>query len=515
MRRAPNQPRVCATDEAGASARPFERIQKHFAKLKSIPVRDEAGRELGPYLLVSRLAAGGMGEVYVGVRRGIGQFQKPLAVKLLLPHLTLNPKAVQRFLDEARLSARMSHPNVAQVFDVGFVDDRYFLAMELVRGASLSSLISALGSAPQGASAELIAYIGRALSDGLHHAHELTDSSGQVLEVVHRDVTPHNVLVSVDGGVKLTDFGVARMLDGSSETSPGAVIGKLAYMAPEQLRGEAVDRRSDVFGVGATLFHLATLRRPFGAGGGAMLDLNALRPDLPRSLRETILRCLAASPVERFLSARALRDALPHAPGGEELLGALVKELCARTVQRLDEQTIYPTETGTELLSSASAVGTSDVRRGRSRGWLGLAAAAVVAIVAGVGLLSSREPPKVAQAPPLPSIEAEPPTLQERRAPEPERREPPRRPAPPPAAARARTKPVAVGTGFLSIDARPWASVFVDGTKVGDTPLAALPVEAGRHRVKLVNPETGKEHEEQVTVKAGEKSFLKADLRVQ
>src|SRR5258705_12212786 len=140
-----------------------------------------------------------MGEVYLAIQTGLGGFEKPMALKLLLPHLAEKPETVQRFLAEAQVAAKMNHVNVAQIFDVGTEHGRYFIAMELVRGVSLSLLIKALKMAKRQLPAELIGYVARGVCEGLHHAHSLG--------VVHRDVTPHNVMVSVDGAVKLTDFG--------------------------------------------------------------------------------------------------------------------------------------------------------------------------------------------------------------------------------------------------------------------------------------------------------------------
>src|SRR4051812_16052368 len=204
-----------------------------------------------------------MGEVYLAVQTGIGSFEKPLALKLLLPHLAMNMDAVQMFLTEARLAARMNHANVTQIFDVGFIDHRYFMAMELVQGVSLDKLIRALmlqGPPPL----DLAMYVARALCDGLHHAHEQRGPDGQPLGLVHRDVTPHNVLISVDGAVKLADFGIARATAGkASSDSSEPMVGKMSYVAPEQMRGEVIDRRADVYAAALTVIHFATLRNPF------------------------------------------------------------------------------------------------------------------------------------------------------------------------------------------------------------------------------------------------------------
>ena len=292
------------------------------------------GLQFGRYVLLERIAAGGMGEVYVGLQTGIGEFSRPVAVKLLLPHLSDDQRIISMFLREARLAGQMTHANIAQVYDVGFEHERYFIAMELVRGVSLSKLIAGLKGAGKQLSAEALVYIARGLCDGLHVAHEQRDTEGTPLGVVHRDVTPHNVLVSIDGAVKLTDFGIARVAEGDHKSQAGSVMGKLGYLAPEQLQGLEIDRRVDLFAAGATLFHLAALEKPFDTPTGATIDphrlprapLRVFRPDLPRQLIEAIERAMHVDVDQRFATAREFRLALPEVtPNQDELLGALVR----------------------------------------------------------------------------------------------------------------------------------------------------------------------------------------------
>jgi serine/threonine-protein kinase len=583
-----------------------------------------AGLNLGPYRLIQKLATGGMGEVYVAVRKGIGDFEKPMAIKLLLPHLVSNQRAVSRFLDEARVSARMTHPNIAQVFDVGLVDDRYFLAMELVRGASLSGFIAALRKAKQYPSAALVSWVGRSLCDGLHHAHALTQG-GKALNVVHRDVTPHNVLVSVDGVVKLADFGVALIHEGREGTSPGRILGKLGYMAPEQLYGEPVDARADVFGVGASLFELATLRRPFGSSAnidtlGAIErrmvgDLDALRPDLPQALRDAIRHAMVDDLARRCPSAKALREELPELPQGQEELGELVSRLCAGQVEQVDE---FTRQSGIRLTSSVPAPGggtpelsppmpdsspalaipvagiaprAAGISWGKALAALGSVSVAMTLIAfillqtalkappvrqaAGSerGLAKDREakeaalanreglavstmkdakdaatelelsplepirPVVVAPVKPVKpakktkggstvpvavksaTVKSPPPPSPATVSSKGNAKNPPVTPATAPVSkAPAKVPEPASGAspppvGFLSVDADPWAFVFIDGERVGETPLASLPVPAGSHVLKWVNPETKKEQKRTIVIVSQEKSFAKADLR--
>ncbi|WP_224368979.1 serine/threonine-protein kinase [Hyalangium versicolor] len=306
------------------------------------------GIPLGRYLLGEKLASGGMGEVFVAVQRGLEGFEKPLAIKLLLPHLAEESHVVKMFLDEARLCARMSHPNIVQILDLGLEDERYFLAMELVWGVSLVRLVRVLAAQQRTLSAPLILHVARALLDALHYAHTLTGADGKPLGLIHRDVTPHNILVSINGEVKLTDFGIAKVQAAVGQTRPGVVRGKMDYLAPEQLRFERLDSRVDQFAAGLTLFFLATGRSPFVRGTtqeslqaiqhDPLPMLDTLRPDLPRELVSAITRATEKDPHRRFASARAFRDALPPPSAEEraELLGALVREVCPSVVGTLD-----------------------------------------------------------------------------------------------------------------------------------------------------------------------------------
>ncbi|WP_224246744.1 serine/threonine-protein kinase [Hyalangium gracile] len=306
------------------------------------------GIPLGRYMLGEKLASGGMGEVFVAVQRGLEGFEKPLAIKLLLPHLVEESHVVKMFLDEARLCARMSHPNIVQILDLGREEERYFLAMELVRGVSLIKLVRVLVAQQRTLSAPLILHVARALLDALHYAHTLTGPDGKPLGLIHRDVTPHNILVSINGEVKLTDFGIAKVQAAVGQTRPGVVRGKMDYLAPEQLRFERLDSRVDQFAAGLTLFFLATGRSPFARSNtqeslkaiqhDPLPMLETLRPDLPRGLVEAIKRATEKDPSRRFASMLAFREALPPPSAAErpELLGALVREVCPTVVGTLD-----------------------------------------------------------------------------------------------------------------------------------------------------------------------------------
>jgi serine/threonine-protein kinase len=324
---------------------------------------------LGRYLLGEKLATGGMGEVYVALQRGNEGAERPLAIKLLLPHLIEEAQVVKMFLDEARLCARMSHPNIVQILDLGREEGRYFLAMELVRGVSLVRLVRVLAEQKRTLSAPLMLHVARSLLDALHYAHTLKGADGKPLGLVHRDVTPHNILVSMDGEVKLTDFGIAKVQAAVGQTRPGVVRGKMDYLAPEQLRFERLDSRVDLFAAGLTLVFMATGRSPFARNSTQetlkavqnepLPLLEVLRPDLPRPLLDAIVRATDKDPNRRFPTARAFREALPPPTASEraELLGAVVREVCPSVVGTFERAS------RTLVALNATAVGTGARRR--------------------------------------------------------------------------------------------------------------------------------------------------------
>ena len=212
------------------------------------------GIPFGKYQLVKRLARGGMAEVFLARQSGPEGFQRTVAVKRILPHLVDSQDFVRMFLDEARLAAQLSHANIVHIYDFGKVDEHYFIAMEYVDGIHSGVLINQAES--ERMPDVLAARIGADACAGLHYAHELHDPEGRALHLVHRDVSPPNLLVSYDGAVKLVDFGIAKAVSSIEQTRPGVVKGKFAYMSPEQTIGQKLDRRSDVFSLAVLLWEV-------------------------------------------------------------------------------------------------------------------------------------------------------------------------------------------------------------------------------------------------------------------
>src|SRR5688572_513451 len=233
---------------------------------------------LGPYTLLRRLAVGGMAEIFLARRDGPAGFSKVVALKRILPHLSTLPEFVSMFLDEARLAARLTHPHVVQIYDFGEVEGTYFISMEYVPGEDLLAAIKRARELERPVPPIVACSILSAVCDGLHYAHELRDEYGKALGIVHRDVTPSNVLISFDGVVKLADFGIAKAEHRSTHTAVGALKGKYAYMSPEQAKGEKLDRRSDLFSLGVAAHELLTGRRLF-ARDSELAVLKAITED--------------------------------------------------------------------------------------------------------------------------------------------------------------------------------------------------------------------------------------------
>jgi eukaryotic-like serine/threonine-protein kinase len=277
------------------------------------------GTQFGRYIVKRKLAEGGMAEIYLAQAMGAEGFSKDVVLKLVRSFLASDQQFVDMFIAEARLVSKLNHANVVQIFDFGKHDETYYLAMEFVHGASLYDLrrkCKQLGMPfPPTLAAEICAQVGR----GLQYAHSVSEG-GRKVGVVHRDVTPHNVLMSFDGAVKLTDFGIAKA--SSSHTAPGILKGKFAYMSPEQGRGDPVDARTDVFALGIVLWELLTGGRLFD-GESEVHVLRAvqesviapperLNPDVTKDLSDIVMKALARNLPERFQSAFELEKALAN-----------------------------------------------------------------------------------------------------------------------------------------------------------------------------------------------------------
>ncbi len=279
-------------------------------------------RQLGKYTLVRRLATGGMAELFLAIQRSVGGFEKLIVIKRILPSMNQDRAFIGMLLHEARVAATLSHPNIVQIFDVGSADGAYFIAMEHIDGEDLRSIVRQLKSR------KAVEFpIEQALSivlgvcAGLAYAHEKSDLDGRALNIVHRDVSPQNVVITFSGDVKVVDFGIAKSDSGPWEdTKSGRLKGKVAYMSPEQARGEPIDSRSDIFAAGVMLFELTTGRRLFKAPSEyetfkliCERDYplpSHVRSGYPAALEAIVMRALEKDPRSRWQSAREMQWAI-------------------------------------------------------------------------------------------------------------------------------------------------------------------------------------------------------------
>ncbi len=272
-------------------------------------------RTLGRYRLLFRLARGGMGSVYAAILSGARGVERPVAIKLLNSS-DKSAEDLEAFVQEARLTARIAHPNVLETFELGIEAGEPFLVMPLVRGVSLAKVLHDRKPLPPA----LAAWIVMQVAAGLHAAHELLDDDGTPLGVIHRDVSPQNVLCSFEGRVLLVDFGVAKLFERGNATASGVIKGKFGYMSPEQIRGEPLDRRTDLFALGIVLHEMLTGRRLYADLTPAQATFriatdpvprpSEVLPDVPPELDELCVRCLAKSKSDRPASAQEVRDTL-------------------------------------------------------------------------------------------------------------------------------------------------------------------------------------------------------------
>jgi TonB family protein len=304
------------------------------------PEGGRPGEPFGQYTLLEKIAVGGMAEVWKARMRGVEGFQKMVAIKKILPHMSDNSEFIGMFIDEAKLAAQLSHPNIVHIYDLGKIGRSYYIAMEYVEGKDLRSILNAGRRRGMPLPIGLSLLIAARVANALDYAHRKRDFEGRELSLVHRDVSPQNVLISNEGDVKLCDFGIAKAVSKAGQTQMGALKGKLQYMSPEQAWGKAVDARSDIFSLGAVLFEMLTGERLF-SGESEMSVLESVRqghtrsprevdPSLPAEVDEIVTRALAHEVPNRFQSAaemsqrlEALLHGLRPTPGPADLAAYL------------------------------------------------------------------------------------------------------------------------------------------------------------------------------------------------
>jgi serine/threonine protein kinase len=279
-----------------------------------------AHERIGRYEVLRKIATGGMAELFLAKMVGMEGFEKVVAIKRILAHLAYDEEFINMFRDEARIVAKLSHPNIVQIYDLGKSDETYFIAMEYIPGRNLSSVAKKARGLGQKLPPTYIARCLAQACEGLYYAHTRKDIDGRPLKIVHRDVSPQNIIVSFSGTVKLVDFGIAKAATKIAHTRAGVLKGKYAYMSPEQIRGEETDARSDLFAAGIVLYELLCGRRPFEKENSIQtlksivqdphVDCRKLNPDIPDTLAEIIDNALTKDPNERYANAQELQVAL-------------------------------------------------------------------------------------------------------------------------------------------------------------------------------------------------------------
>ncbi|MBW2547756.1 MAG: serine/threonine protein kinase [Deltaproteobacteria bacterium] len=272
------------------------------------------------YHLLEKLESGGMAEVFLGEATSVQGFKKRVAIKRVLPHLASHTNFIGMFLDEARLGARLTHANIVSVFDIGKSDNSFFIVMEFVDGTNLKKIMETLRLKEEVFPLKDVIYIAMETCRGLSYAHELVDDDGHPVELVHRDVSPPNILISKRGEVKVTDFGLAKARTQLERTDPGVVKGKFSYLSPEVATGQNIDQRADIFALGVCLWEMLAGRRLFlgdtdyetvqAVSNADVPSLIGVHPEVDPQFESLILKSLARDPNDRFPSAREFGDAL-------------------------------------------------------------------------------------------------------------------------------------------------------------------------------------------------------------
>ncbi|HJZ88554.1 MAG TPA: serine/threonine-protein kinase [Polyangia bacterium] len=480
------------------------------------------------YTLLRAIGAGGMAELFLAERAGAQGARRRVVLKRILPAFARDPEFREMFVHEARIAMQLTHANIVQVYDFGEAGDTYVLEMEYIEGCDLRALLRDHGPLPLSAGLRIATEILR----GLDYAHRRVGADGMPLQIVHRDVSPGNILLSREGEVKLTDFGLSRSRERLGR-SVGGVKGTFAFMAPEQAEGRAVDPRADVFAVGAILYATLAGRSPFEAEGpvatldrvrqASYLPLSQAAPGAPPTLDALLVQALARTPDERFASAAAMREALEGfekeagVRPSADALGALVQAVTpTEPVSAPNAQAagaalaaspqLIELAWASMALQSRRAVAARPPHtqplpaRERMRGRRArlLAVAGLTALVAGGVVVALR--PQAAHVPaaivPAPAPTPAPLAVS---APAPEAV-----PVPTPAPA-PKSKP---RPAYLTVSADPWAYVSVDGKRRGTTPLQELALPPGAHEITFENPPLGASRTRLVRLHAGEHKTL-------
>ena len=513
----------------------------------------------GRYQLLELIAKGGMAEVFKAKLSAAAGAEKLLCIKRILPDLSRNSDFMSLFISEAKIALPLNHGNITQVFDFGEIDGVYYLAMEYINGQNLNLTLERLRDGNKNLDVTAALYVGAEVCKGLQYAHSYTDAAGKMHVVVHRDVTPHNVLISYTGQVKLADFGIA--LAATKMRDDGVVRGKPCYVSPEQAEGQPTDPRSDIFSLGTVLYEMLTGRRCFEGDGEAeilrkvatasVLPPSTINANISPEIDMVVLKALARDPAERYQRAGDMQVALSrllHREGSDytaESLAVSMKDLFAWEQQQGDQGgtsrdrllmqlsragvAIDDTSAGTgELLELGTvAIGSAGSPKAPPKwkkylpwggGLAGLAAvvALVFVLASGKSGVDNKPDSGLAGAPPPVTEHLLPSSISGR--------EKTTHAAGTGATTQPATKSKRTPTkvpirklaraGFLNCNSWPWSVVYLNGRRLrGNTPIYRVRVVAGRHRLKFVNPELGLAKEVTVSVEADQTKTVAVSLQ--
>lgn len=500
----------------------------------------EAGERIGRYEIGRRLAAGGMAEIFLAKLKGEAGFEKEIVLKKILPQWSGDRDFIAMLVDEAKIAVRLNHPNIVQVYELGREGDIYYIALEYVHGIDLRRLLQGVQARKRGLPHEAALFIAAEVLEGLAYAHASKDASGKSLDLVHRDVSPQNILLSFDGTVKLADFGIAKAASRSQETVTGVLKGKFAYMSPEQANQEALDGRSDLFSLAVVLYEMLTGRRLFYRGS----DLDTLdrvrRCDiaaaaealkgLPEGIRDLLMKALAKRPEDRFADARAFRDSLLRCVRGlgKEFSKEGLSQYLASLFPEEGRGAVPLEETVTAVRPSVPIYQPVKGRKVKMAAALTITLLVVLAI--GLKMMSQDDSEEVGYSergidlkikeelevgrleeavdlrPSPPEI---PPPVLRHQALAAET-SPAAETAPAEMAPVVKTTPV---NGYLSVQAIPWGTVTVDGGRGRETPVRRFPLAPGRHVVRVTYAPDGTSISSSVSVKSGREIVCIAKLR--
>jgi hypothetical protein len=304
----------------------------------------------GSYILLDRIASGGMADVYRAKASGAEDFQRLVAIKCMRPDLGDDKQFVPMFIDEAKLAAQLSHSNIVQIYELGRVGSRLYIAMELIWGKDLKQILRTLRALGKQLPLQLCAYVVHRTAEALDYAHQFTTVEGRRLNLIHRDVSPQNLLITYDGQLKVVDFGIARADERQTQTQVGVLKGKFAYMAPEQTANQPLDHRVDIFALGSVFFEMLTGRQLFGAENQLAIiekvrtmappPIQSLRPDVPAEVDQILARALAKRPDQRYRTALELAEAVSrflihdNTIFGERQAGSFMGTVYAEDIER-------------------------------------------------------------------------------------------------------------------------------------------------------------------------------------